>query len=59
MATKASHSPRFQPKPTTWEVVESAEFASAKFPKKHITHESNAQLSTSTISDSSPLVTLK
>ena len=47
MATKASQSPRFQPKPTTWELVESAEFASAKLPKKHITHESNAQLSTS------------
>ena len=59
MATKASHSPRFQPKPTTWELVESAEFASAKLPKKHITHESNAQLSTSGTRTSSPLVTLK
>ncbi len=31
----------------TTSFVESAEFASAKLPKKHITHESNAQLSTS------------
>ena len=27
MATKASQSPRFQPKPTTWEFVESGGFA--------------------------------
>ena len=47
MATKASQSPRFQPKPTTSEVVVTGRFALPKSPKRHIKHELNAQLSTS------------
>ena len=39
--------------------VGSAEFASAKPPKWHIKHEFDADLSTSAIASSSPLVTTK
>ena len=40
-------------------VVGRGRFALPKFPKKHIKHKLNAQLSTSIIADSSPLVSSK
>ena len=33
MATKAGQSPRFQPKPTTWELVERGGFAHTEIPE--------------------------
>ena len=59
LATKASQTPRFQPKPTTSEVVVTGRFALPKSPKRHIKHELNAQLSTSGTRTSSPLVSHK
>jgi hypothetical protein len=46
LATKASQSPHFQPKPTMWELLEEVDLRH-RSPEGHITHESNADLSTS------------